>query len=341
MKRVTIADVAKTAGLSVATVDRVLNNRRPVRPLTSERVLHAAKELGYHATPLIRERIREALPKVRFGFLLQKQTKEFYQRLAEDLETAVAQNRTVQGTSEIRFVEELSPRLIVREMQALAPAVDALCIVAIDHPHISDEIERLHHQGVATISILSDLSASYRAAHVGVDCRKAGRTAAWTIARTARTPGKVGILIGSHRYLSHEDRESGFRAYFRELGQPFQLLESVVYLDDEGVAHKAMKELLAAHPDLVGCCLIGGGTEGAVQAVRESGRGGDFVFVCNELTRVARQGLIDGYVDMVVATPSRWLADSAVNTMIAVTQDSLEHAARIAVPFEIHISENI
>ena len=42
-----IADVAALSGASTATVDRVLNQRPGVRPVTVQRVLKAALELGY------------------------------------------------------------------------------------------------------------------------------------------------------------------------------------------------------------------------------------------------------------------------------------------------------
>jgi len=45
-RRPTIADLARAAGVSVATVDRVLNGRHPVREETARRVSEAASGLG-------------------------------------------------------------------------------------------------------------------------------------------------------------------------------------------------------------------------------------------------------------------------------------------------------
>ena len=42
-----IVDVARRAGVSTATVDRVLNRRSGVRAITQQRVLAAASELDY------------------------------------------------------------------------------------------------------------------------------------------------------------------------------------------------------------------------------------------------------------------------------------------------------
>src|SRR5579871_5713214 len=43
----TIREVAAKAGVSIATVSYVLNGSRRVRPQTEQRVLWAARELGY------------------------------------------------------------------------------------------------------------------------------------------------------------------------------------------------------------------------------------------------------------------------------------------------------
>ena len=49
MSGATIHDVAKAAGVSIATVSYVLNNSRRVGDETRARVLSAATQLGYHA----------------------------------------------------------------------------------------------------------------------------------------------------------------------------------------------------------------------------------------------------------------------------------------------------
>ena len=69
-KRPTITDLARISGVSVATVDRVLNNRLPVREETARRVYEAATGIGYHAAGLIKQRMRQELPEYRLGFRL-------------------------------------------------------------------------------------------------------------------------------------------------------------------------------------------------------------------------------------------------------------------------------
>src|SRR5690606_3102464 len=50
----TIKDVAKAAGVSVATVSHTVNNTRKVNPETRERVLAAIRQLGYSGHSIAR-----------------------------------------------------------------------------------------------------------------------------------------------------------------------------------------------------------------------------------------------------------------------------------------------
>ena len=340
-KRPTIRDVAKRAGVSVATVDRVLNARHTVRATTAERVLHAAEALNYHATALLKHRIEETAPRMTLGFLLQKSSKHFYRQLAADLEVATHSNPRIRGEPLVHFVDELAPAVIAEHMRELGHRANVLAVVAVDHPQVASEIATLREHGVPCFAILSDLTAPAKAGFVGIDSRKAGRTAAWAIARLAQAPGEVGILIGSHRYLSQEDREIGFRSYLREHYAEFRVLEPIVYLDDAAVGYDAALDLFKKNPHIVGLYVCGGGIEGALSAVREEKLAQRIVFACNELTPSSRAGLIEGAIDIVIATPTCDLAQQTVTAMVAAAQRQSDSVPHISVPFEIYVSENV
>src|SRR3712207_3454927 len=55
MPKPTIYDVAKTAGVGVGTVSRVLNNSTRVSPETQERVLDAIRVLGFRRSKVARQ----------------------------------------------------------------------------------------------------------------------------------------------------------------------------------------------------------------------------------------------------------------------------------------------
>ena len=66
-KRPTIADVARAAQVSPATVDRVLSGRMKVREETARKVHEAAETVGYHAAGAIRQRLLSDRPELKLG----------------------------------------------------------------------------------------------------------------------------------------------------------------------------------------------------------------------------------------------------------------------------------
>lgn len=339
--RPTIADLAKTAQVSVATVDRVLNSRHPVREATAERVLRAAEAIGFHATTLLKQRLRVEAPAKTFGFLLQKPD-AFYQQLGKDMQEATARLSGVRGKAIVEFVTELSPSTLAERLRLMGERADAIAIVSVDHPYVTQTIDALAERGVPVFAILSELTAQSRAGFIGRDNRKEGRTAAWIIAKTAVRPGKVGIIVGSHRYLCQETAEISFRAYFREHAPEFRLLEPLVNLEDSRIAHAATQEMMATNRDLVGLYVCGGGFEGAIAAAREDRDHGPVAIVCNELTPRTRAALIDGVLTAVISTPTAELAARTLEAMLkALSGKGPETAGPILVPFDFFVPTNI
>src|SRR5579872_111428 len=116
MKRPKMTDLAAAAGVSVATVDRVLNSRHPVRDGTAHRVLEAAQQIGFHAAPLLKQKLRADVPAKTFGFLLQKRD-AFYQQFADDLTAATAALRQVKGKCVIEFEPDLSSNVMAERLR--------------------------------------------------------------------------------------------------------------------------------------------------------------------------------------------------------------------------------
>src|ERR1700721_844349 len=119
-KRPTLADLAGAAGVSIATVDRVLNARHRVREPTAKRVLGAAEAIGFHAAPLLKRRLRA--------------------------ETA-ARLPSCRGRAVIEYVTELVPATIAEALVRLGEVTEAIGVVSVDHPRVSEEIARLADRG--------------------------------------------------------------------------------------------------------------------------------------------------------------------------------------------------
>ena len=340
-RRTTIADVARKAGVSTATVDRVISRRRRVKPATAEAVAAAARELNFYATPLLQYRATELVERHRLGFVLQKRSKRFYLRLEEALREHAGEALDFKCDVKIQFVNELSAAAIAGAMAELGAEVDALAVVALEHPYINDEIRRLQSGGIPTVALLSNVSSPELAGFIGIDGRRAGRCAAWAIERCAPAGSSVGIMIGSHRYSGHEDREGGLRSYFREHQSKFSLPPAITYFDTDEGAYECALELLDGQAGIGAIYVIGGGANGAIRAIREQGRNCGVTLVCHELTPDTRDALIDGTACMVIDTPIDKIAKSAVRALCELRSGDRAFGKSEIQPFRICISESV
>ena len=335
--RPTIEDIAREAGVSVATVDRVLNGRSRVREETARKVSEAAHRIGYHARNLIDQRLRADLPEVRLGFVLQKEKQHFYQAFRRHIEAELAAVTAFRPQPVIEFSISQSPSEVSALLRSMADRVDVVGALAVNHTAITDAVVDLRAAGVPTVALLSDFAQGERLSYLGTNNLKVGRIAAWMLATSARKYGKIALFVGGHRWHGHELRETGFRSYFREYNPQFELLDTLVNLETRQLTYEATLDLLSRHPDVTGIYLAGGGMEGAIQALREEREPGQVSLVVNELTPDTRAALADRYVTMVIATPLpefcreliRFMGDAVLNSGAApagqVFMDSILH----------------
>ena len=338
---VTMLDVARAAGVGVATVDRVINRRAAVRPQTALRVLEAAERLGFRRVGLIRSRVVQDSRPRRLGFLLQSRRTPFYRSFAAGLAAAARQGEPPVECL-IEHLDDLTPRHVAARLGRLAQQVDAVALVAADHPTINQAIEAVvaQHQ-LPVFACVSDLTTQALAGYVGVDNRKMGRMAAWLLSRLCPAASKVALLLGSHRYLCQEQCEISFRSYLREAAPQFHVLETLVSLEDPQLAQNAVLELLHQHPDLAGIYVAGGGIEGVVDALRDTPQP-RLVTVCHDLTDITRQALLDGTVTAVLSHPLPAMAHALCDAMRqAIDSRRSQHRLQNLLPFELYSAANV
>lgn len=342
MKRLTIADLAKAADVSVSTVNRVLNQPELVRKHTREHVLATAEEIGFYGLGTLESSVRKGRETHRLGILLQQSGRRFYRNLGNALRQAAREISETPVDLTLEYLDDLSPDTVAARLMELGKSCDCVALVAAQHPKIADAIDRVTGNGVPVVALIAPLSARVNVSFVGLDSWMVGRTAAWAFDNMVRTPGKIGILVGNHRYRNQEMNESGFRSYFREHNTGFTALEPLATYESAAVAREMVETLFHDHPDLCGLFVSGGGITGALAALREAPRRSDFVAVGYELFDETREALIDGTLKLVISHPLERFARETIKTMIRVRTGGPDTGAqRVALGFEIYTSENV
>ena len=318
-RRPTIKDVAQAAGVSATTVDRALNGRSIVRDETMRKIADAAHKVGYHSKGIFLSRLDRPLPELKLGFVLLKESHQFYKDFARHIENAISERQDVRITADIRFATSQSPVEFSDLLLDLGRECDAIGCTAVNDPRLNRVVQELKDKDVAVVSLLNDFAQGIRKNYVGLNNMKIGRMAAWMITKTVQKPGKLAIFVGGNRWHGHDMREVGYRSYIRETNSSFTVLETLVNLEARQVTYEATIDLLQRHPDLRGIYVAGGGMEGAISALRETHSQPQVSLVVNELTAESRAGLIDGYVTMVLSTPLKELCGKLIELMVQST----------------------
>ena len=342
-RRPTIATVAAHAGLSVATVDRVLNARAPVNPDTAEQVFQAAEAVGYFAARLIGQRIRERRPTYSFGILLLGTAQAFYGNLAAAITEAARRQVEANLSCHFEYVVDRSPAAIVAQIEHMAVQYDGLALVSFSHPQINACIAQIREAGVPVIALLSGIHEQGLEAYVGMDNHQVGRTMGWLLAHTCNArKGSIGVLLGGHRFQGHQARVDGLRSYLTAHAPGLKLLDPLINMDNDDVTEEAALDLLARHADLRGLCVVGGGGDGIIRALAQQPARPGLCSILPESTDLSHQALKQGLISLVVDSQPKLIATALMDLLVELQTslefDPLRH--RIHVPLQIVTSEN-
>ena len=339
--RFTLTDVAREAGVSPATADRVLNNRSGVRPRTREIVIETARRLGYIAEAGGRLAGARETEVVRLDFILPEGTNTFIKMLHRQIEMQ-AQARPDLDVH-ITTIERFSPDRLAKSLSELPPAARGVGVIALDHPTVREALRTLAAADVKVVTIASDILHVPRVAYIGIDNRAAGRLAGYVMSRFmgAGRAGKVALLAGSLSYRGHEEREMGFRHMLAEEHSQLQIVELREMLDDRERAYAEAAALLDRHPDLAGIYNIGAGNPGIARALKERGREHSVVFVGHEVTEGTKSLLLDGTMDAVIDQNPRVEAREALDVLSNAVRGQAGdyHPPRLQVVFKENIPE--
>jgi LacI family transcriptional regulator len=335
-----IPDIARAAGVSTATVDRVLHGRAPVRPATAQRVLKAAAALHYLPDTELWRTLRP--PPMELAFLLPIGTNRYLRMLGDSIGGARDALAPYHVRCRVHYIDSFDPAKVATALRRHGRDAHGLAFMALEHPRVREAVDELAAAGVHVLTLISDLAQSRREAYVGIDSRAAGRTAATLIGRfVGPRTGSVAMVAGSLAYRGHEEREMGF---LRLMADEFPALKVVGVRegrDDADTNHRLTLGLLKQHPDLVGLYNIGGGAEGVGRALKERRRDQGTVFVAHGLTPDTRALLIDGTLDAVINQHPQTVLLNAVRIFTNLRDGRSANAGVEPVRISIVLRENL
>lgn len=337
----TVHDIASRAGVSLATVDRVLNRRPGVSARTREKVDQAVSELGF-----VRDVAAANLAKGRIyplTFIIPSNDNSFMRGLRLSLDEA----------RERAGVERIAIRLIdvpAFDADALAKALrDAaaeqpagIAFVAVDAPEVADAASEIVSAGIPLVTLVSDLSGAERDHYAGIDNAAAGRTAASLLGRfAAGRDGKVAVLAGSMLVRDHRERCEAFASIMTQDFPGLAVLPVIEGRDDPVVVEHKLSALFSDRSDIVALYSLGAGNRGLVRALERQPAERRPVVIAHELTETTRGALQSGLIDAVLNQDAGHEVRSAIRVLKAKADGLPVVAAQERIRIDIFLKDNL
>lgn len=312
--RPTTKDLARVAGVSRATVDRVLNGREGVRQETVDRVNLAIAELGFvrnlQAANLARSQ------SYRFVFVLPRSGDQFLDQIVRRIQEAETLFSADHVWCDVHHIDENDPYSIAAYLSSLSNAeVAGVAIMSPESPQVRDAIIRLQERGVAALPFISNQSMM-DADWVGIDNRAAGATAGLLLGQIAGCrSGSVMVIAESMQSRDSLERRLGFD---QEISESFPRLRALPSLETYGNFDRASAIIgagIQAHPDIIGIYVLASEARWPLSIISRANLPVGVVKIAHERTPFTEQALLDRTLDGVIAQDAGHLVRSAIRRL--------------------------
>jgi LacI family transcriptional regulator len=336
----TLKDIAREVGVSVATLDRVLHGRAGVREETARRVREAIDRHGFRPFAAGAELARSRTHKL--AFVMPEGSNVFMSMILDHIAGMSGWLTARRAVAETTKANVFNPSALAETLESLAGRYDGVAVVALDHQSVRAAIDDLVAGGTYVVTLVSDVPGSRRHHYIGVDNVAAGRTAGSLMGRFVRTEGgKIGVIAGSQSLRDHAERIFGFNQVMSLEYPHFDILAPVEGSDHDGESETLMARLMVDHPDLIGVYNVGAGVPGVAKAITDAGRESTMTFIGHDLSSVTRKCLIRGVMDAVVAQDPGHETRSAMRVLLSLMRGEPILAEQEKIRIDIVMRDNL
>ena len=341
---VRIVDIARMAGVSTATVDRVIHNRGKVSAANLARIHAVLQQVDYRPNLIARSLasgrryvVAVVMPRFAAG--------EYW----ADFEAGVARAETEARRYHVtvrRYCFDQYDRASFEELLATlrTEAFDGAVLATLFAERVAPFTEELDGRGIPYVFVDSDLPACNRLAYFGTSSFDAGAVAARLLLE--RLDPDADIVVGAivHRgdggSNQCRERERGFRDYLRRHDFRGRLHDVALRLDDDADNARRLDALFERHPSVAGavtfnstCHILAG-----YLAARPDRR---VRLVGYDVIDRNRRMLAEGVVTALVAQRPEVQGYRGVMSLCGWLVEGLRPAAVNNLPIDILLKENL
>lgn len=339
--RPTTKDLAKAAGVSLATVDRVLNERPNVGKASARKVAEAIEKLGFvrnvAAVNLARNRT------YKFRFVLPNAGDEYLKELLHQVEET---NKSLVADFVALDVVQIAvddPHHVANYLATLdLSSVDGVAIMAPESPQVRDAMTRLRERGIKLVQFLSGQEKLEDVDFVGVDNFAAGATAGRIVGRFhPNQSGQVLVIAETMQAQDSIERRIGFDRIINDKFNSLSCLPSLETHGDPVRAKRIIERSFQFNHNIVAVYVLSSEARIPITAVAECADLHKLTVVVHERTPFTEDAIHTDCIDAIIGQNPGHAVRSAVRIMRARTEFREPVASQEKIRIEVLFKENL
>lgn len=339
--RPTARDLAKAAGVSLATVDRVLNDRPNVSKKAARQVNEAIDRIGFVRNLAAVNLARSTT--YRFRFVLPQAGDQYLIEIMHEIAALNDALKSEMVTAAIVQIPIEDPHLVANYLASLDPGkVEGVAIMVPESPQVRDALYRLVERGIHVVRLLSGRGQEVGTDFVGVDNHAAGATAARIVGRFCRKQtGSIMVIAETMRAQDSIERRLGFDTIINEAFPDLTVLPSLETHADYERTRRIVARTVEHHDDIVALYVMSSEARAPITCISQFLNLDEMVVVAHERTPFNVAGLRSGDIDAVIAQNPGHAVRSAVRLLRARTDNREPVKAQDQLRVEILLKDNL
>lgn len=253
MKKYTIKDIAKLAGVSKGTVDRVLHKRGKVSNKALEKVNQVLKEIDFQPNPIARNLKNNKIYQI--CIVLPNPDEDiFWKPCVDGINDAKEEFKAFGISINPFFYSPSSTETFFKiNKEILNSNPDAVILSPLFYKESIEVVKTYNSKNIIVSTFNNEVSANQIGCFVGQDLFQSGRVAAKLMNMVVDDKSKIVIIHideSINNALHMQEKEKGFRNYFKDLFNSEYELVTLNVLQSE--LYKSLSSLLKSKKNISG-----------------------------------------------------------------------------------------
>lgn len=257
-KRVGIKDIARVAGVSIGTVDRVLHNRSGVKKETLDHVTSVVKELGYKPNVIARSLASKKTTRIAVVIPDSGENNPYWEKPVLGIQRAAEALANYNLEITFGFFEASNQAAYTEALEKVCnDCPDGVVLNPVFKSISNHYISIFDKKGIPYVFMDVNIKGVGKLAFFGQDAEQSGKVVAKLMAATVSPQSKILIVKQSDRkiFSQHiESRIQGFNDYLSDLSgeKGYQVLVEEIDLLEPGEPDTTLSVIFNENPEIKG-----------------------------------------------------------------------------------------